>query len=303
VELKHLRYFVAVATDENISRAAEKIRIAAPALSRRIRDLELELGFTLFERRKKRIYLTDAGKIFLAEAQRLLESLEAGVAKARKVAMGHSGRLSLGLHAAAMRHAIVSTAFSTFLLQYKEAELKLETMWPLNLADALESGQLDAALMHRSNRQERPGLDWLEVAVDRFAVALPAAHPLARRPSLRLHDLAEENFVWMPRSASPVMNDRLLAACRAGGLNPRISQHIAHEANRLEIIADAGGAAFVLANVWNPFGQKVVIRPVDDLEIDFPLDLVWRRGDIPPLVDMLISTFRSMLAQGLDASA
>jgi len=146
VELKHLRYFVAVATDENISRAAEKIRIAAPALSRRIRDLELELGFDLFDRRKKRIYLTEAGTLFLAEAQRLLAGLESAVATARKIALGHSGQLSLGLHAAAMRHPIVSTAFSTFLLQYKEAELKLETMLPLGLAGALASGQLDAAL-------------------------------------------------------------------------------------------------------------------------------------------------------------
>lgn len=298
MELKHLRYFVAVATDENISRAAEKIRIAAPALSRRIRDLELELGFDLFDRRKKRIYLTEAGTLFLAEAQRLLAGLESAVATARKIALGHSGQLSLGLHAAAMRHAIVSTAFSTFLLQYKEAELKLETMLPLGLADALASGQLDAALMHRSNWQQRDGFEWLQVAIDRFAVALPTNHPLAEQPSVMLRDLADENFLWMPPSASPVMSERLLAACAAGGLEPRIVRHVTYEANRLQAIAEEGGASFVFANVWNPFGDKLVILPVRDLDADFPLDLVWRKGEMPPLLEVLLATFKAMLTQG-----
>lgn len=301
MELKHLRYFVAVATDESISRAAEKIRIAAPALSRRIRDLELELGFDLFDRRKKRIYLTEAGTLFLAETQRLLAGLESAVAAARKIALGHSGQLSLGLHALAMRHAIVSTAFSTFLLQYKEAELKLETMLPAGLADALASGQLDAALMHRSNWEESDGFEYLQVAMDRFAVALPADHALAGRSSILLRDLADEDFLWMPPRASQSMSDRLLAACAAGGLHPRILRHVTYEANRLEAIARDGGATFVFANVWNPFGDKVVILPVRDLDADFQLDLVWRKGEMPPLLEVLLATFTAMLSQGAPA--
>src|SRR4029077_21106924 len=206
MELRHLRYFVAVGEEQHYGRAARRLRVAQPALSRQIQDLEADVGFKLFERLPRGVKLSAAGKHFLQDARRILQEVKEAAGRAGRVARGLSGTLRVGSAENASWHGVVPDSFRRFREQQPDAELQLQPAASLELLEAIRSGRLDAGFANFMPKAD-PELDQLAVAVHHLELAVPKRHPLTKLKKLRLRDLVNTAFVWFPRWAAPAFYD------------------------------------------------------------------------------------------------
>src|SRR5216683_6926890 len=202
MELRHLRYFMAVGEEQHYGRASRRLRVAQPALSRQIQDLEEELGFKLFERLPRGVKLNVAGKLFLQDARRILQDVNEAAARAGLVARGLSGTLRVGFTENASWRGVVPDSFRRFREQQPDAELQLQPAASLEQLEAIRSGRLDAGFGNFMPKAD-PELDQLPVAIQHVELAAPKRHPLTKLKKLRLRDLTNAPFVWFPRRKSP----------------------------------------------------------------------------------------------------
>src|SRR6266853_6648986 len=209
MELRHLRYFVAIGEEQHYRRAARRLRVAQPALSRQIQDLEEELGFKLFERLPRGVKLSAAGKLFLEDARRILQEVSDWAARAGRVARGHSGTLRLGFAENASWRGVVPDSFRRFREQQPAAELQLQPAASLEQLEAIRSGRLDAGFVNFMPKSD-PELNQLLVARQHVELAAPRSHPLTRLKKVRLRDLMEALFIWFPRRSNPAFYDQLM---------------------------------------------------------------------------------------------
>jgi DNA-binding transcriptional LysR family regulator len=179
MELRHLRYFVAVGEEEHFGRAAQRLRVAQPALSRQIQDLEREIGFKLFDRLSRGVKISSAGRLFLDEARRILQQLNEATERAQRVARGQSGTLRIGFTENTSWRGVVPDSLRFFREHYHDAELQLNPLPSLHQLEAVRSGRLDAGFMLNPPKPDRE-LNQLPVAVHSLALAAPAAHPLCK---------------------------------------------------------------------------------------------------------------------------
>ena len=295
MELRHLRYFVAAAEDENFNRAAERLSVSQPALSRRIGDLEAELGVTLFHRRNKHVALAQCGKFFYNDVKRILDDLDTAKRNVRNFAQGELGTLTIGLNESVARHKIVSQALQAFSSKHPKVQLRLDPIGTTSLVDAVLTGAVDAVILY-SRPQNDAKLDYLELARDSFVVALPKQHPLSSKKRVTLADLRGEKFIWYRREIAPSLNDRLIAACQAGGLSIDIVQNVSSESIRLQLVSVGMGLTFITSSTAD-FGvpDNVVTKPVSDLTVPLELDLAWRKGHDSPLLKSFIAVIRGIL--------
>src|SRR5690242_19292769 len=212
MELRHLRYFLAVDEEQHYGRASQRLRVAQPALSRQIQDLEKELGFNLFERLPRGVKLNAAGRLFLEDTRRVLQELGEAAVRAGRVASGRSGTLRVGFTENASWRGVVPDSFRRFRERQPDAELQLQPEASLAQLEAIRSGRLDAGFVNFMPKAD-PELDQLAVADQHVELALPKRHPLAKLKKLRLLDLVGAAFVWFPRWASPAFYDQMMAAC------------------------------------------------------------------------------------------
>jgi DNA-binding transcriptional LysR family regulator len=294
MELRHLRYFVAVGEEQHYGRAARRLHIAQPALSRQIQDLEGEVGFKLFERLPRGVKLSAAGKLFLEDARRILQEVKAAAARAGRVARGHSGTLRLGFAENASWRGVVPDSFRRFREMQPAAELQLQPAASLEQLEAIRSGRLDAGFVNFMPKTD-PELDQLRVAMQRVELAAPKRHPLTKLKKLRLRDLTETPFVWFPRRESPAFYDRLMHECYRGGLkSPRIVQEGLNEATILSLVSTGLGVGWVLGSARWRCPETVVILPVVDLNMPLPLALAWRTDNTSPLLASFIAEVRRL---------
>src|SRR6202171_29883 len=193
MELRHLRYFVAIGEEQHYGRAARRLRVAQPALSRQIQDLEEELGFTLFDRLPRGVKLSSAGKLFLEDARRILQEVNEAVVRAGRVASGRSGTLRVGFTENASWRGVVPDSFRRFRGLQPDAELKLQPAGSLEQLEAIRSGRLDAGFVFNMPKTD-PELELLPVAVQHIELAALKGHPLTKLKKLRLRDLADATF-------------------------------------------------------------------------------------------------------------
>jgi DNA-binding transcriptional LysR family regulator len=201
MELRHLRYFVAVGEEEHFGRAALRLRVAQPALSRQIQDLEREIGFKLFDRLSRGVKISSAGKLFLEDTRGILQQLNEATERAQRVARGQSGTLRVGFTENASWRGVVPDSLHVFRERYPDAELQLNPLPSLQQLEAVRAGRLDAAFMFNPPKPDRE-LDQLPVALNSLALAAPAAHPLTKLKNLRLRDMTDARFIWFPRRES-----------------------------------------------------------------------------------------------------
>jgi DNA-binding transcriptional LysR family regulator len=285
MELRHLRYFAAVGEEEHYGRAARRLRVAQPALSRQIQDLEEEIGFKLFERLPRGVKLSAAGKLFLADVRRILQDVNEAAARAGRVALGRSGTLRVGFTENASWRGVVPESFRRFRELRPDAELQLQPSGSLEQLKAIRSGRLDAGFLFNMPKTD-PELELLPVAVQHIELAALKRHPLTKLKTLRLRDLAEATFVWFPRRESPALYDRLMRECFRGGLtSPRIVQEGLDEATILSLVATGLGVGWVLGTARWRCPKSVVIMPVVDLDVPLPLSLAWRKDNTSPLLE------------------
>jgi DNA-binding transcriptional LysR family regulator len=289
MELRHLRYFVAVGEEQHYGRAALRLRVVQPALSRQIQDLEEEVGFKLFERLPRGVKLSAAGKLFLEDARRILQEVNEAAARAARVARGQSGTLRVGFSENASWRGVVPESFRRFREIQPDAELQLQPLPSLEQLEAIRSGRLDAGFVLDMPRAD-PELERLPVAMQRIELAVRTGHPLTKLKELRLRDLTDASFVWFPRRASPALYDRLMRECFRGGLkSPRIVQDGLNEATILSLVATGLGVGWVLGTARWRRPKSVVITSVVDLNVPLLLALVWRKDNKSPLLASFVA--------------
>jgi DNA-binding transcriptional LysR family regulator len=289
MELRHLRYFVAVGEEQHYGRVASRLRVAQPALSRQIQDLEEEIGFKLFERLPRGVKLSAAGKVFLADSRRILQEVNEAAARSGRVARGLSGTLRVGFTENASWRGVVPDSFRRFREQHPEAELQLQPAASLEVLEAIRSARLDAGFVNFMPKSDLE-LDQYLVAVQRVELAVPKRHPLTKLKRLRLRNLTDVPFVWFPRWASPAFYDRLMHECYRGGLkSPNIVQEGLNEATILSLVSTGLGVGWVLGSARWRSPESVVILPVVDLNMPLPLALAWRRDNTSTLLANFIA--------------
>ncbi len=280
---------MAVGDEEHYGRAALRLRVVQPALSRQIQDLEQEVGFKLFERLPRGVKLSPAGKLFLEDARRILQDVNEAAARAARVARGQSGTLRVGFSENASWRGVVPESLRRFREIQPDAELQLQPLPSLEQLEAIRSGRLDAGFVLDMPKAD-PELERLRVAIQRIELAVPTGHPLTKLKELRLRDLTDASFVWFPRRASPALYDRLMRECFRGGLkSPRIVQDALNEATILSLVATGLGVGWVLGTARWRCPKSVVITSVVDLNVPLLLALAWRKDNKSPLLASFVA--------------
>ena len=294
MELRHLRYFVAVAEELNFGRAAERLRIAQPPLSRQIRDLEREIGASLFERVPRGVELTPAGRAFLPEARLTLAQAERAQRTAQRAAQGETGRLRVGFVEAATHSGILPDVLSFFRAHLPSVGLSLFELDPLRQAEAFQDGRIDIGILHS------PPLDaarWLRVEpiyAEPVILALPRTHPLAKRSRLALAALADESFVGFPRVVAPEIFDDIIASCRRAGFSPRIVQEAAGWHTLASLVSAGVGVGVVPRSIAEFQQAGVVYRSVRTLDVEMSLSAVWKRSERSPVRERFVAALKAV---------
>lgn len=241
MELRHLRYFVAVARHLSFTAAAESLGISQPPLSQQIRTLELEIGTDLFERTTRRVVLTRAGHDFLARAESILEKSGEAMDRARAIGNGTAGILNIGLTGSILAGPLGGIVHA-FGQGHGDVDLRLHEMSPNRQIFALKSHQVDLIFLRSPPRETDFALElaWRE----RLCVVLPADHPLADRPEIHLTDLAHETFAILNPNESQFAQE-IWTRCTGAGFTPRISQRVIEATSLVSLVAAGLGIAIV----------------------------------------------------------
>ncbi|OZI37147.1 hypothetical protein CAL29_01575 [Bordetella genomosp. 10] len=277
MELRHLRYFVAVAEEENVTRAAKRLQMRQPPLTQQIQILERELGVQLFHRSPRKITLNDSGRVFLDEALRLLKASEQAIAKVRIQARGCRSMLRVGLTTSALLHERTQALLHAFRLQYPDVEVRIEDGATLDLLNAVDDESLDVALI-RTETTDYPGLESQRLADEPLVVAMPSTHRYTQAKSLNLADLHDEEFILPIQKANRGMSGTLIQNCEMAGFAPRVRHEPRRTNAALGMVATGMGIAVVAASVRSFPLQFVTYRPLAPRSSYVaPLNLVSRR--------------------------
>jgi DNA-binding transcriptional LysR family regulator len=283
-ELRHLRYFVAVAEELNFSRAAERLHMAQPPLSVAIRQLEQELGTDLFVRTSREVRLTEAGTALLDGARRTLAQAEAAVTAARRAAAGEVGRVHIGYNWSA-RFDTLPALGQALKRTYPDVELLAEEMRPNRMPAALRAGAIDVALALYP--EVVAGLAYQSVRREPIVALLSATHALAQAEAVALEALANE-FLMFPREIAPRLHDFYVGLCRRVGFEPKISSESARSRWTIGTWARST-AALLPASVSNDLPDGVVAVPVSGLSEELESELAWRTDDRNPALAAFIA--------------
>jgi DNA-binding transcriptional LysR family regulator len=294
MELRHLRYFVAVAEELHFGRAAARLHIAQPPLSRQIRDLEREVGTPLFERVARGAELTPAGRAFLPEARLTLAQAERAQRTAQRAALGEIGRLRVGFMEAATYSGILPDVLGFFRMHLPHIGLSLFEMDSAQQEDAFRDGRIDLGILQSPPADADRWLRVEQVDTDPLVAALPEAHRLAMRTRVALADLAAESFVFFPRNVAPALYDELVARCRSAGFSPRVVQEAAGWQTLAGLVAAGVGAAFVPRSLSKIKRPGVVYRPIRDLSVEMGMFAAWKKGEKSPVRERFVTALRAV---------
>jgi DNA-binding transcriptional LysR family regulator len=280
MELRHLRYFVAVAEEGHITRAAERLGIQQPPLSQQIQALERELDARLFDRKPRGVELTPAGRAFFAEAKVILARVGDAVAATQRAARGETGRVGLGFTSSASFHPFVPRAIRAFREAHPGVSLTLEESGTVELVAALRSQALDVAFV-RSPVGESADLTVRPLLDEAMVAALPSGHRLgAASEPLPLAALAGETFILYRRPVGPGLHDAIIAACDRAGFSPQIGQEAPRMLSTLSLVAAGLGVTLVPRSMSRLEAEGVIYRPLDrSTPLTAPLNLAYRRGE------------------------
>jgi len=294
MELRHLRYFLVVGEEQHFGRAAERLHLAQPALSRQMQDLERELGFLLFDRLPRGVRLNAAGKLFLSDARRILQDVNEAKLRAERIAHGKAGTLRIAIATAVSWHGLVQHSFREFRCRQPDVELELHHLLSVDQVEPIVSGRLDAGFAASVTPWHNDLAHW-EFAQDRMVLAVPKDHPLTKRKTIRLRDLRTMPFVWFPRWVNPVFYDRMRQACARGGLSaPRIVQEAPDRDTNLGLVLCRIGLSWQPETVHWHCPQGIVLLPVVDMKVRLPFNLIWKKDNTLPLLKKFVTQVRSL---------
>lgn len=293
MELRQLKYFIAVAEELHFGRAAERCHIAQPPLSQQIKRLEEELGVKLLERTSRKVSLTDEGTIFLAVARDTLATLEGGIEKMHMMAEGLIGRLRVGFLSSGLFTDFLK-GVTAFRKRYPGIQLDIREMQSSDQNLALRAGEIDVGLSHHcyANHYHLEARTFL---ADHYYLAVHEDHPLAGRGHAGYPDIDREPFIMFSRQHYPDAYDRAIGRYHKYGVQPRIVQEAKTHLTKLSLIAAGMGIGFVPARMRAALPSTVRLIPFDfqNEEHLTPLKLVWRKGDQSPALRCFLEAMES----------
>jgi DNA-binding transcriptional LysR family regulator len=290
VDLRHLRYFVTVAEELHFSRAARKLNISQPPLSRQIRELEEEIGVELLRRSKRRVELTAAGQSFLDRARMVLrDSSELGEV-ARRAEQGETGQVSVGfIHTAGYR--LLPAVIREFRDANPAVEVTLQQQGSLAQIAELERGRIDIGFTWSSMVGKRMASVCL--LREPFIVAVPRLHPAAGKRNLSLAAFAREPFVSYPQRRSPYLRDAVFKLCASAGFVPEVRHETDSVHTVLGLVAAGCGIGLVPASAMEIQTREVSFCHPKEKEPKAEISIQWRRDDTNPVVSRFVTTARS----------
>lgn len=281
MELRHLRYFVAVAEELHFRRAAERVFVAQPTLSQQVKAFEDEVGARLFERSRRSVSLTPVGAVLLPHARRVLAEVDRAEAAVRAAAEGRAGALRIGYEAPVMRDGLAE-AVRAFRADAPDAVLDFWEAGSREQVEAVREGQADAGLVLLP--VDERGVEVRTLGEAPMVVVLPSGHRLAGRETVALAELADEPQVAWARDPSPEVYDAYLRASQAAGFVPTVVQEVRHVESLLGLVAAGVGVGTVHAARVQPGYPGVTYARLVEPTLMIETGVVWQRGSESPLL-------------------
>jgi DNA-binding transcriptional LysR family regulator len=285
LDLQQLRYFVGVAEQEHVGRAAELLHISQSPLSRQIMALEAQLGLRLFERQRQRLRLTPEGREFLAEARALLARAEKLEERGRRLGAGMTGSLSVGYVEAAVHSGLLARSLRPFREARPDLQFHLSAQRSAEQLDALRQRLLDFGFVYTPPAPDDAEIASVRVLDEPLLLALPASDRLANGPPVRPADLDGRAFVTVVRRAPDTNRAPFLAACSRAGFMPMIAYETADPLASLELVAAGLAFATVQASLRKVAPPEVAFRDLPWFDRRVAVHLVWRRADARPAIE------------------
>ena len=292
MELRQLKYFIAVAEELHFGRAAESLHLSQPALTKQIQALEDSLKIQLLKRTKHSCHLTMAGQKFLEKARRILEEIEESIQVTRQVADGQMGRVRIGFTEATL-YSLAPNIFKTYREHYPQVNLILTSSGTEANVEALRTYRIDVGFVYLPIRE--PSLSVYPLYEEAYVAALPSSHRLARQKEISLQSLANQPLIFYPRSLAPVLYAYFIQCCEQAGFLPNIVQEAEPSQTSLGLASAGVGITFVLSAMQNLSVKGIVYRPLVGNFLTLKLALTWRGGESSPVVHEFIKVLKKTI--------
>jgi DNA-binding transcriptional LysR family regulator len=291
VELRQLRYFVAVAEERHFGRAAKRLRLSQPPLSAQIKGLEEELGVKLFQRSTRQVALTDAGRTFLERAEGILEAVEEAKEAAKGADEGVRGRLEIGFISSATL-GLLPPAIRLFRERFGGVEIELRELTSAQQIDALYAGEIRVGLVRLPLRA--PGLRFEPLQEESFLVALPSGHPLEALESVPLEAMVDQPLIFFTRQLMPSLHAQIVELFQRVGAFPNVVQHAVHLQTIVGLVASDVGLAILPEPAERLSREGVVYRSLDAPDATSWVGLARVEDDGSLLVENFVRTVREV---------
>lgn len=293
MELRHLRYFVAVAEELHFGRAAKKLHICQQPLSQQIRNLEKELQVQLFNRTKRTVRLTSAGAVFLEEARKILKQTKQAVESAQNASRGQTGFLSVGFNTLALG-SVLPKIVPQFRNSYPNINLSLNELQNQDLLEALLSDRIDVAFLHPPVRNKNIAIETIHS--ENYALVLPKTHRLltAYPAPISLRSLAKESFIFLERSLDPKFYDLLIHTCHEAGFSPRIVQEATSQQTIVALVAMQIGVAFLPESLQVLGGSGAIYNRAIEPTPEVKIAIAWRLNDKRPILQSFVELVKKL---------
>jgi DNA-binding transcriptional LysR family regulator len=289
MELRHLRYFRMVAAELHFGRAAEKLHIAQPPLSKQIQQLEAELGFELFARTKRSVALTPAGQAFLVEVDQIFQKLDRAIDIGKQTSRGELGQISIGFVGSAT-YNILPIMLQRFRDRYPHIQIELHELTTDRQLIWLREGRIDLGLIRPPMID--PNFASQIIFQESLVVALPIDHHLAKLDLIELSALATEPFILFPRQLAPGLYDPIIAICQAAGFSPQVVQECIQMQTIVSLVSANMGVSILPTSIQEAQRQGVIYKPIQagSISVDqlAKIAIIWRIDEDSPTINRLI---------------
>jgi DNA-binding transcriptional LysR family regulator len=283
MELRHLRYFIAVAEELHFSKAAEKLHIAQPPLSQQIQQLEAELGVKLFDRKTKRqVQLTEAGKVFLQEAYQLLVQLESAVTLTQRTGRGETGKLRIGFTSLVI-YDLLPLILRKFREQFLEVKIELLELTTSQQEEALRDSLIQVGFAHPPLEDDT--LSYECIHKETLVVALSSTHSLAQKEYVSVRSLLNEPLIMFPRYLAPGLYDRIMSLFHQANFSPNITQEAIQMQTIIGLVSAGMGVAITPSSIQNLQRSGVVYRPILEEVPLIETAIIWQQDSLTPILE------------------
>lgn len=295
MELRYLRYFVAVAEELSFTKAAARLNMAQPPLSQQIRKLEARLGVTLLRRTKRRVELTEAGRVFLRQSYQAIQSIEQGIVLAQRADRGEIGRLAIGI-LVYISYTLIPPILREFRAKYPGVHVELRFLTNTLQIAALQSGQVDVCFVRPP--VDDPNIASKLISRERFVLAMPATHPLAGKAAVSIKQLKDDPFIMYVRELGPTFYSSLYQFCARAGFSPKVALEVSQINAAVGLVGSGMGVALVPQSMHQLHFDNVVYRPLVERAPNVDVLLAWQAGR----PSELLQSFIDMSSQFVKAS-